>query len=205
MSRPRDQVARRAQLVEAAAAAILDRGASAMRLRDVAERAGVTPASVLYYYPDTSQLLLAVFEHAAHTYLDRRRATVAKAGSSWERLTACIHSGVPFPGEAAHATRLLFEILPVAFRQDTPGERQVAFVTGQRDLYADVLQAGEEEGSLTLSWSADDVARSLVALEDGLAIDVLSGTASAEEVEKHLVRCARLMCGVKSHLTTNRH
>src|ERR1700712_3607854 len=97
MSSPRDQAARRAQLVQAASRAVLERGSTNARLRDVADQAGLTSASVLYYYPDMDELLAAVFEQGTQTYIHRRRAAVEAADDSWDRLAACIRSGVPFP------------------------------------------------------------------------------------------------------------
>src|SRR5260370_2578622 len=58
MARPKDQKRRREELVAAAARAVLRRGPAAVRLRDVAEEAGVTPAAVLYYYTPTAALPL---------------------------------------------------------------------------------------------------------------------------------------------------
>ncbi|MGH3358855.1 MAG: TetR/AcrR family transcriptional regulator [Nocardioidaceae bacterium] len=195
MARPRDQAARRAQLVEAAAQTVLQRGATNARLRDIAEHAGLTSASVLYYYPDVGELLVAVLERGTRTYILRREEAVRSASNSWDKLAACVRSGVPFPGEAEVTSRLLFELLPVAFRNDSAAQRQEAFIASQQELYEQVLAAGQDDGSFRLVAPVDFVARSLVALEDGYAIDVLSGSATAEDVEQRLLEHARLMTG----------
>lgn len=195
MARPRNQAARRAQLVDAAAQAVLRRGASNARLRDIADHAGLTPAAVSYYYPDVSELLAAVFEQGTRTYILRRQEAVESAPTPWDKLVACVHTGVPFPGEAELASRLLFELLPVTFRNEAASRQQTEFVVAQQELYERVLQAGHDEGSFRLVAPVDFIARGLVALEDGYAIDVLSGAASAEEVENRLLEHARLMTG----------
>ncbi|MER5453032.1 TetR family transcriptional regulator [Streptomyces sp. NPDC002764] len=67
MARPKNQAERRAQLIDATARTVVELGATATKLRDVARVAGVTPASVLYYYPDIQELFAAVFERSAAT------------------------------------------------------------------------------------------------------------------------------------------
>ncbi|MFE5393275.1 TetR/AcrR family transcriptional regulator [Streptomyces sp. NPDC056568] len=196
MPRPRNQTARRAQLVRAAAQAVLDRGVTNARLRDIAAQAGLTPASVLYYYPDINDLLVAVFEQGTETYVLRRREAVAAAPTAWAGLAACVTSGIPFPGEAETTSRLLFELLPVTFRGETAGARQRAFVAQQTDLYRQVLDAGAESGEFRLQAPSEFLARAIVALEDGYCIDILSGAATAEQVEERLLCHARLMTGV---------
>ncbi|MFE1025685.1 TetR family transcriptional regulator [Streptomyces sp. NPDC058818] len=196
MPRPRNQTARRAQLVQAAAQAVLERGVTNARLRDIAAQAGLTPASVLYYYPDINDLLVAVFEQGTETYVLRRREAVEAAPTAWARLAACIASGIPFPGEAETTSRLLYELLPVAFRGEAAGARQRTFVAQQTDLYRRVLDAGADSGEFRLAAPSDFVARGLVALEDGYGIDVLSGAATAEQVEERLLHHARLMTGM---------
>ncbi|MFB6549986.1 TetR/AcrR family transcriptional regulator [Streptomyces sp. NPDC056405] len=196
MPRPRNQTARRAQLVQAAAQAVLERGVTNARLRDIAAQAGLTPASVLYYYPDINDLLVAVFEQGTETYVLRRREAVEAASTAWSGLAACIASGVPFPGEAETTSRLLYELLPVTFRNEAAGARQQAFVAQQTDLYRRVLDEGADNGEFRLAAPSDFVARGLVALEDGYGMDVLSGAATAEQVEECLLRHARLLTGM---------
>lgn len=193
MPRPRDQAARRAQLVEAAAQAVLQRGATNARLTDVAAQAGLTPASVLYYYPDLGELLAAVFERGIATYIVHRRESLEAAQGAWPRLMACIHSGVPFPGEAELTSRLLYELLPVTFRNENANVQQRQFVADQAALYQQVLEEGQASGEFDLADDPAVLARTFVALEDGYAIEVLSEAAPAEHVVDALVRYARLV------------
>jgi AcrR family transcriptional regulator len=192
MPRPRDQAARRAELVQAATRAVLERGSTHARLRDVADHAGLTSASVLYYYSDLEELLAAVFEQGTQTYIRRRRAAVEAGMDPWDRLAACIRSGVPFPGEPETTSRLLYELVPLTFRNRAASVRQATFFAEQAELYRQVLDAGEKAGAFHLVAPADFLARSLVALEDGYGIEVLAGTATADEIESRLLVHARL-------------
>lgn len=197
MPRPRDQAARRAQLVEAAAQAVLARGATNARLTDVAAEAGLTPASVLYYYPDLGELLAAVFERGIDTYIVHRRESVESAEGAWPRLLACIRSGVPFPGEAELTSRLLYELLPVSFRNETANAQERQFVADQAALYQEILEEGQASGEFDLVDDAAYLARSFVALEDGYGIAVLSEASTAEQVADTIVRYAQLVTRVK--------
>jgi AcrR family transcriptional regulator len=196
VARRRDQTARRSQLVEAAAQAVLAHGSTNARLRDIAEEAGVTPASVLYYYPDIGDLLAAVFEQGTRTYIVRRRAAVEAAAGAWERLAACLHTGVPFPGEPETTSRLLYELVPITFRNELAARKQAEFFGQQVELYEQVLREGEGDGTFRLLAPVPFLARGLVALEDGYGIEVVAGSATPEEVEEQLRLHARLMTGL---------
>ncbi|MGW7661345.1 TetR/AcrR family transcriptional regulator [Streptomyces sp. NPDC054756] len=195
MARPRNQTERRAQLIEATARTVVELGATATKLRDVARAAGVTPASVLYYYSDIQELFAAVFERSAATYfVSRERAIAAESGPA-ERLRACIRSGVPWPGEGEQSTRLLFELFPVALRSESAAEQQRAFTGRQADLYRQVLLLGQRSGDFDLRGDASALGRSFVALEDGYAMDLLVGKATAEDIEDRLLEHACLVTG----------
>ena len=74
--RPKNQGARREQLKSAARAVLLRRGAVSLRVKDIAEEAGMAPSSVLYYYPDIGDLLLDVARGAMERYAEQRAAMV---------------------------------------------------------------------------------------------------------------------------------
>ncbi|WP_435747668.1 TetR/AcrR family transcriptional regulator [Nocardioides sp. SYSU DS0663] len=196
MARRRDQTARRSQLVEAAAQAVLAHGSTNARLRDIAAEAGLTPASVLYYYPDMGDLLAAVFEQGTRTYILRRQAALEAATGAWERLDACLRTGVPFPGEPMTTSRLLYELVPITFRNELAAAEQATFFAQQVGLYEQVLDEGEADGTFRLQAPAPFLARGLVALEDGYGIEVVAGSAAAEDVLERLRTHARLMVGL---------
>jgi AcrR family transcriptional regulator len=195
MARPRNQAERRAQLIDATARTVVDLGATATKLRDVAKAAGVTPASVLYYYADIQELFAAVFERSAATYFVSREKAIAAAEGPVARLRACIHTGVPWPGEGEESTRLLFELFPVALRNEGAADRQRLFIDQQIELYRHVLELGEESGEFTLADDAHALGRSFVALEDGYAMDLLVGSAAAQDIEDRLLTHARIVTG----------
>ncbi|MDT5178854.1 MAG: hypothetical protein QOJ95_3052, partial [Mycobacterium sp.] len=73
VARRKDQEARRIVLGEAVRRAVLSRGLEGVRLRDIADEAGVTPAAVLYY-GDVDALTYDTYQQAIERFsLDRER------------------------------------------------------------------------------------------------------------------------------------
>ncbi|MCF3963336.1 TetR/AcrR family transcriptional regulator [Streptomyces fuscigenes] len=187
MPRQKNQAERRLQLVDAATRAVLRHGSTGARLRDIAQEAGLTAAAVLYYYPDVTELLAAVYERGYAQYCERREEHVARAGSAPERLRACIASGVPRPGATEEASRLLYELTPVVLRDPAAAAQNALFVQRQAGLYRAVLEQGAGSGDFRLVAPPDVLARGFVALEDGYGLDVLTGAATADHVEEWLL------------------
>ena len=183
-------------MISAAAQAVLQRGATGARLADVAQEAGLTSAAVLYYYPDVQELFTAVFEQGSSEYCLGREEQVARATTPPDKLYACVRSGVPRPGKTEDASRILYELMPVVLRNELAAAQHRLFIARQTALYRGILEEGEASGDFTLHVSAEALARSLVALEDGYGIDVLIGAMSADEEEEVLLLHARDMVGV---------
>jgi AcrR family transcriptional regulator len=198
MARPRNQTARRDQLVAAAGRVLLDRGSSAARLSDIASEAGVTPAAVLYYYRDVDELFSEVFHQGVSEYCDRREARIQAESNPEAQLRACIHSGVPWPGESEAASRILVELIPVYLRNQAAARQQMAFVERQMNLYKEILERGAQEDVFNFTAPAKFLARSFVALEDGLVMDVLLGDLKPEDEYEFLITYAANMVKTKT-------
>ena len=90
-------------------AVLLESGAVGLRVKDIAEEAGMAPSSVLYYYPDIGDLLLDVARGAMERYAEERAATVREVDGAMARLRLAIDLGVP-TGPDDEDSRLLYEI-----------------------------------------------------------------------------------------------
>ncbi|MET3174683.1 UNVERIFIED_ORG: AcrR family transcriptional regulator [Arthrobacter sp. UYCu721] len=197
MARPRNQAARRDQLIAAAGRVLLDRGSSAARLSDIANEAGVTPAAVLYYYRDVDDLFTEVFQQGVAEFGERREERVKAEAGPTRQLQACIHSGIPWPGTSEAASRVLVELMPVYLRNKSAARQQTEFVSRQVTLYTSILEQGAADGVFDLVEQAAFLARNLVALEDGFVVDVLLGDMAPEEEHQFLVRYAKRMVQAK--------
>jgi AcrR family transcriptional regulator len=195
--RPKDQRARRAQLAQAARDVLIDRGAVGARVKDVADRAGLSPSSVLYYYPEIEDLLLEVSRAATERYAEHRAAAVKRIDDPESQLRLAIHLGVP-DGPDDEESRLLYEI--DAF---TGSSRVFALLTSsffdrQAALFESVLEAGAAAGRFALTAPAKTIARGIVALEDGLGLQVVVGHPGIDnaEAERILLRHASSVIGI---------
>lgn len=184
---------RRNQLVEAAANTVLLHGAASTRLTDIAAEAGLAPSAVLYYYPDVRELYNAVFNKGSAQYCESRESSVAGDLTPEERLQACIRSGIPRPGPAEEASRLLYELAPIVLRNEGAAVEYERLIARQAALYERVLDECAASGRFNFLMPVKPLARSFVALEDGYGIDVLTGAITPDEEERLLLDHARIM------------
>jgi AcrR family transcriptional regulator len=195
--RRKNQAERRGQLARAARQVLLERGAVGVRVKDVAERAGLAPSSVLYYYPSLDELLIEVSRGAIERFTERRAAAVRRVEGPASQLRLAIHLGVP-SGPDDTDSRLLYEL--DAFTGTSPvfGVLTVSYFDRQVQLYRSVLEAGAAAGDLELAAPAEAIARGLVALEDGLGLQVVIGHPAVDsaEAERILIHYASMATGV---------
>jgi DNA-binding transcriptional regulator YbjK len=186
VARPRDQVRRRRELVAATSKLVARKGLASVKLRDIADAAGVTSGAVLYYYDGLDELFTAAYDRAVERFCRDREAAIAGVDDAAARLAAAIRLGVPGGPDDAEI-RLLYELEAVAFRSPECAALMSAYIERQVAMYASVLDVGAAVGRLTLTAGARDIARNIVALEDGQGIYVLLGRDTAAAVEGRIV------------------
>ena len=172
--RRKDQARRRAQLVAAAREVLLERGAVGLRVKDIAERVDLSSSSVLYYYPDLDDLLLEVSREAMERYAERRAEAVRRIADPVAQLRQAIKLGVP-TGPDDDDSRLLYEIDALTGASQLFATLSAAFFDRQAMFYERVLERGMESRAFELGSDARAIARGLVALEDGLGLQVVLG------------------------------
>jgi AcrR family transcriptional regulator len=195
--RRKDQALRREQLARAGRQVLLERGAVGLRVKDIAERAGLAPSSVLYYYPRIEDLLLEVSRDAIERYAERRAREVRRLDDPAEQLRLAIRLGVP-TGPDDEESRLLYELDALTGTSPAFAMMTTSFFDRQVMLYEYVLGSGEALGSFELAQPAGTIARGLVALEDGLGLQVVTGHPGIDsaEAERILLSYASMATGV---------
>ncbi len=195
--RPRNQALRRRQLTNAGRRVLLERGATGLRVKDIAERAGITPSSVLYYYPRLDELMMEVSREAMERYAERRSRQVRELDDPVAQLRLAVRLGVP-TGPDDEESRLLYEL--DAFVGSSPAFRVLssAFFDRQVALYEHVLDSGAARGVFELAAPAGALARGIVAMEDGLGLQVVIGHPGLDsaEAERILLRHVSAVTGV---------
>jgi AcrR family transcriptional regulator len=177
---------------------LLERGAVGFRVKDIAERAGITPSSVLYYYPRIDELMIDVSREAMERYAERRSRQVRALEDPARQLRLAIHLGVP-TGPDDEESRLLYELDAFVGSSQAFRVLSSSFFDRQVMLYQRVLESGAAQGLFRLGADADSLARGLVAMEDGLGLQVVVGHPGLDsaEAERILLRHASAVTGTE--------
>lgn len=164
---------RRTQMVVAALQVISERGYADTRIADVAERAGVSPALVIYYFKTKDQLLTEAIRHYEESWYAagrRRMDKLPTAAARIEEIVAmnCLNEDDPAPGSSwqlwldfwAQAARSA-EVASVRRKSDERWREQIS----------SIVMAGQETGEFR---DVDPVsfAICLSSLLDGLTIQI---------------------------------
>ncbi|WP_371789951.1 TetR/AcrR family transcriptional regulator [Streptomyces sp. NBC_01471] len=185
--------ARRAELGAAVQRALLARGLEGLRLRDIADEAGVTPAAVLYY-GDLDSLVHEAYQRAIERYSQEREEAADRFADARDKLRSCIDHGVATGPDDA-LTRLMFEYWPRCLRDARAAALDSALTERQIAVYASVLVLGQAQGHFTLEDPPRLLAANFVAMEDGYQMEVLAGRRTRTEVIGALRGYARAVTG----------
>lgn len=193
MARKASRDERRAELSDAVARAVFARGLEGVRLRDVAEQAGITPAAVLYY-GDLDALIYETYQKAIERYSQLREDTAEKFPDPREKLRVCIDHGVA-TGPEDTLTRMLFECWPRCLRDARAAALDSALTERQIAVYQGILVLGQSQGHFQLTEKPRMLAANFVAMEDGYQMEVLAGRRTRNEVIDALHSYARSATG----------
>ncbi|MFC9269115.1 TetR/AcrR family transcriptional regulator [Streptomyces zhihengii] len=192
MARPKQQDARREELLRAARAVILTRGLNSTRVRDIADQAGVATGTVTYYFRELDELFDLVFAEAVERFCTAREHDTLTRANPREQLAALLRSGLP-SGPDDELCCLLYEFSPQARQRASDAASRRELYGRQVDLYIRVLTAGQEEGRFRLQRPAAEIAANLVALEDAYGYHVIAQTfMTRQTAEQHLFGYAAL-------------
>ena len=164
---------RREQMLRAALEVIAERGYPESRIADVAERAGTSPALVIYYFKTKDQLLTEALRYAEDTWYEagtRRMAAIPSAAGRLEELVAM--NFLPEADTYPNTSWLLWlDLWAQSVRLPEVASVRQKFDERWRETITAVVRAGQEAGEFG-PVDADDFGLALSALLDGLAIQV---------------------------------
>ncbi|WP_238846660.1 TetR/AcrR family transcriptional regulator [Nocardia arthritidis] len=188
LGRKKNQDAARAAIVAATLSAIQDRGVNALRVRDVAEIAGVSTGTVHYYFDDLDNLLRAVHRQASERFFADRMTMVAGIADARAKMRAMIVAGIPSSADDPLVVALYQLNNHLNFR-DEHAALLTALYEKQVALYLAVLEVGVAQGHFTLTETALDIANNLVALEDAYGLHIITPNRAVPPA-----RAAALIC-----------
>ncbi len=166
--------ARRAQMLEAAAELIAERGLARTRIADVAARVGISPALVVYYFQTKEALLIAALResetgfYASAEDLLRARRSLRDRVETLVELTFTEES----KGEVQGQWGLWFDLWNEAFRHPEVAADRRALDEQWRGLIARIVRAGMEDGEVPEDLDVETFAMTWAALLDGLSVQV---------------------------------
>jgi AcrR family transcriptional regulator len=167
--------ARRIQMLRAAAELICERGFSETRIADVAKRAGVSSALVIYYFGTRDRLLVDALRHSEESFYEAAEKMLAEVPSLRERLSLLIRWTCVPEGDGADeipgAWGLWFDLWAQAFRHDEVKAGRIELDARWRKMIVDALKVAD---SAELDTKVDPkmFALEFSALLDGLSIQV---------------------------------
>jgi AcrR family transcriptional regulator len=174
--RPKSTQKRRTQILEAAMEVIVERGLCETRIADVAERAGLSPALVVYYFGSKETLLTEALAYAEDLfYIEAFRELTGIEGAT-ERMVRLIDLACPpvVRRESDEYWTLWVELWSRALRNDEAARKREALERRWRNTIAEVVREGQRTGEFG-SCEPEHFATYLSALMDGLALQVLFG------------------------------
>jgi AcrR family transcriptional regulator len=167
---------RREQMLQAALEVMAERGYPETRIADVAERAGTSPALVIYYFKTKDQLLTEAIRFSEDNWYatgTRRMAGIPTAAGRLAELVAmsCLPEA---DAEPPSSWVLWLDLWAQSVRHsEVAGVRQ-KFDERWRETISSLVLAGQEAGEFGPVDPAD-FAVALSALLDGLAVQIALG------------------------------
>jgi AcrR family transcriptional regulator len=166
--RPRLDHVRRPAMLSAAAEVIRERGLENARVSDVAERAGTSAPSVLYYFETKAELLKEALTSAEEEYYDELERELDGIESARGRLARIVAGGA---GDGDYDASLWMELWARALRDPELASTRAELDGRWRRAITDVVQYGQERGEFG-DVQAEDFAILLSSLLDGLAVQI---------------------------------
>ncbi len=163
-------------MLRAALEVIAERGYAETRIADVAERAGTSPALVIYYFKTKDQLLTEAIRYSEDRWYEAGTRRMAAIGTAAGRLAEIVAmSCLPeADAEPASSWLLWLDLWAQAVRHpEVAGVRQ-KFDERWRDTICSLVTEGQEAGEFG-PVNPVDFAVLLSALLDGLAVQIALG------------------------------
>jgi AcrR family transcriptional regulator len=171
---------RHQEILEAAARVITDRGLAETRISDIAERCGVSPGLILYYFESKDRLLVEALTYANDKYYLAQARDLRRLSTARERFERLVDLSVPglLPDfERLEEWALWIETWVRALRDPALAKEAEVLDRRWRRSIADIIRSGRETGEFPDGGDADELGLQLGALIDGMAVQVLMNDA----------------------------
>ena len=168
--RPSIDHIRRPQILAAAAEVIAERGVAATRIADVAERSGVSPPAVLYWFDSKEKLLAEALTADDDRFYEELGERLDEAATPAERMVGLIETAA---GDGDFA--LWMELWTWALRDAELRAARERFDSRWRAAIEAVIAEGVAGGEFGATVDPSQMALAIAALIDGLTVQAALG------------------------------
>ena len=154
--------------------AVASRGLSGLRLKDIADRAGLSIGSVSYYYPEIDDLLIEAHKEAMDRFYFRRVELVNESENAREQLLIALKNGIPDEPVTSDLT-MLYELHTYSSRSAKHAALMSALWEREVSLYERIISHGAVTSEFSAIQSSREIAETAVALEDAFNLHLVSG------------------------------
>jgi AcrR family transcriptional regulator len=172
--RPRLDHLRKPQIIEAAAEVLYERGLFETRVGDIAERAGTSAPTILYYFESKDRLLEEAVDQTDREFYARLTEGQLRYERASEKLVHLVEETSLGPGGVSDWT-LWMEIWVRARRDESVRESYFKLDRRQRKLIEDIVRDGQAAGEFSADADPGEFALALSGLMDGLGVQVTLG------------------------------
>jgi AcrR family transcriptional regulator len=190
VARPKVDHLRKPQIIAAAADVLYERGLFDTRIGDIAERAGTSSPTILYYFESKDRLLEEAVDQTDRDFYARLTEGQARQESAADKLVHLIEETSLGPGGLSDWT-LWMEMWVRARREPAVRDEYFRLDRRQRELIADIVREGQRAGQFDSGADPDDFAVALSGLMDGLGVQVTLGQPDVT-AERMVERCLAL-------------
>jgi AcrR family transcriptional regulator len=169
---PASQDSRRSQMLRAALDVLVERGFPDTRIADVAERAQVSPALVIYYFKTKDRLLTKAMRYAEDLWYEegaRRLAALSTAAARLEEIVSM--SCVSDHEQEQESWAIWLDLWATALRHPEVRRVREEFDEHWRETISGIVREGQASGEFS-AVDADDFAVSFSATLDGFAVQI---------------------------------
>lgn len=162
------------RIVEAMRTSVGTRGAAGSTFDQVAREAGVSRGLLHYYFGSKERLLVEVVRHDCDVRMAAIEASLATASSADAIVRILVEALEELVERDPGAFALVFEMFTASRQNDELGEAMAELYRRVRDQIAGMLRGKRDEGVVELRGEPESVAAMLIAMADGLALQMIS-------------------------------
>lgn len=190
----------RGELLVAARSVAASKGFDALRFVDVSQATGVPISSLQYAFGSRDTMVREVIRHSVEEELERLRKGISRERTPWKQVARFIRLSISTEEQRRHEGWVLWMELLRAASRDAHMRREVShFVQEWQKLVGGPISAGVRVGDFIPLVSEEAAAASIVALTDGLSLQVEAaggGAGDTRQAIRTATRCARSLLGV---------